>query len=101
MLIEVDEEHLVFRVAGGREGQRCRDHLGSLGTHAAAVVDDKTHSHGNVFVTEMPDRLRNAVLKNLKRTFGQSGNRSTATVKHRSVQYYLSNVHTKGVTRVG
>ena len=62
-IIEVDDEHLILRIAGMREGGNRGGYLGELGTHAAAVVYDEADGHGSVFLLEESEFLRAAVFE--------------------------------------
>ena len=52
IIIEIDNEHFVLRIAGMSEGGNGSDDSAKLGTHAAAVVDDQANSDGSVFLLE-------------------------------------------------
>jgi len=72
-IIEVDDEHLVLRIAGMREGGNCGGYLGELGAHAAAVVHDEADGHGSVFLLEESEFLRAAILEDGEVLQVQSG----------------------------
>src|SRR5271165_507986 len=63
IIVEIDDEHFVLRIAGMSEGGDGSDDSGELGTHAAAVVDDQANSDGSVFLLEECDFLRAAFLE--------------------------------------
>jgi hypothetical protein len=63
VIIEVDDEHFVLRIAGMREGGNGGGHFGELGSHAAAVVDDEANGNGSVFSLEESEFLRAAVFE--------------------------------------
>ena len=62
IIIEIDDEHLVLRIAGMSEGKNGSGNLDELGTHAAAVVDDQAYGDGGVFLLEESELLRPAIL---------------------------------------
>src|SRR5437763_878031 len=92
MLIEVHHEYLVLRIAGTREGHSRCDYFGTLGRHAAAVIDDQPYSHRNIFVTEILDLLWNAILEYLKIALAEAGYETAFTVLNRGVKVHHANV---------
>ena len=67
IVIEVDDEHFVLRIAGMREGGDGGGYFGELGAHATAVIDDEAHGDGSIFLLEQSELLRAAVFKNAER----------------------------------
>src|SRR5271167_1210031 len=62
IIVEVDDEHFVLRIAGMSEGENGSGDLYEFGTHAAAVVDDQANGDGSVFLLEESELLRAAIL---------------------------------------
>ena len=93
VLVEVDDEHLVFRIAGPHEGPGGGNHLREFRPHASAVVDNQSHGDRNIFVPEQPDALPHTVLVDLKILLAQIGDKPTLPVGHRGVQHHQVDVH--------
>src|ERR1017187_4932032 len=93
LLVEVDDEHLVFGTAGLYERPGRRDHIRHLRAHASTVVDNQSHGDRNVFVAEQADGLANAVFVNLKILLAQIGSEAAFSVAHGGVQHHEIDVH--------
>jgi hypothetical protein len=96
-LVEVDYEHLVFRVARVDKSPGCGDHMRKLRLHAPAVIDYQTHRHWNIFVPEQPDGLPDTVFVNSKVLLAQIGDRAASTVASGSMQHPEVDTHGKFV----
>ncbi len=86
ILVEIDHEHLVLRVAGAGKRQGRGNNISALRSHASTVVDDQADRDRDIFMTEIFDLLKHSVLVNLKVVLAESGNRSAFVVLHGCVQ---------------
>jgi hypothetical protein len=73
IVVEIDDEHLVLRIAGMSECKNGSGNFGELWTHAAAVVDDQAHGHRSVFLLKESDLLEAAILEDAEVLQSQSG----------------------------
>jgi hypothetical protein len=62
IIVEIDDEHFVLRIAGMSERKNGGGDSRELRTHAAAVVDDQAYGDGSVFLLEESELLRAAIL---------------------------------------
>lgn len=72
IIVEIDDEHFVPRIAGMGESRDGSNDSGELGTHAATVIDDQANSDGSVFLLKESDFLRAAILENVEILQSQS-----------------------------
>jgi hypothetical protein len=63
VIVEIDDEHLVLRIAGMSERGNGSTYFGQLRTHATAVVDNQANGHGRVFLLEEGELLLAAILE--------------------------------------
>src|ERR1700690_377279 len=61
IIVKINDEHLVLRIAGLREGSNRRGNFGKLRGHAAAVVNNQTHSDGSIALLKKNEFLEAAV----------------------------------------
>ena len=64
LVVEIDDESFVLRIAGLDERQRRGIHLRALFAHAAAVVDHQAHGHRNIVAGENGNLLLDLVFEN-------------------------------------
>src|SRR5271170_6453576 len=72
VIVEIDDEHFVLRIAGMSEGGNGSDHSCELGTHAAAVIDDQADGYGSIFLLEESELLWTAILEHAEILESQS-----------------------------
>src|SRR5208283_3961026 len=101
MLVEIDDEHLVLRIAGAGKRQGSGNNFGALGCHASTVVQNQARRDRNIFMTIIFSLLQRAVLVDLKVLLAEPRNRSAFMVLHGRVQDYTRNIYTDfvGVNR--
>ncbi len=63
VVVEIDDEGLVLRIAHFHKCERSGADLGDLVAHAAAIVDDQAQADGNVFLAEDRELLLDLVLE--------------------------------------
>ena len=85
-VIEVDDESLVLRIAGIHERKRRGIYLSALFAHAAAIVNDKAHGHGNIVTRENGNFCSTFVFENAKAALIEAGNKFTAAIRHSHVK---------------
>ena len=100
MLVEVDDEHFVFLVAGVHESPGGGNHFRNLFPHAAAVIDDQAHRDRNVFVAEQADGLADAVFVHRKILLAQLGSKLAVAVAHGGLQDHQIDVHRNPERRI-
>ena len=93
LLVEVDDEHLVFRVAGTHKSPGCGRNLREFLPHRRAVVDDQPRRDRNVFILEKADVLPYAILENFKVLLAQVMDEAAFPIADGRVQDHQGNVH--------
>ena len=89
LVVKVDHEDLILRIAGAYQIQCRAVHLVPLLAHGAGVVDDDPHGDRNIFMPERSDCLRLVVLKNAERALVESRDQMVLVIHDRSVHYDL------------
>ncbi len=79
-VIEIHNEHLIFRIAGLCESDRRCCHLGQIVAHASAMVHQQTNRHWIIFVLEGGDFLWNTILIDSEIFLRESGYELTLRV---------------------
>ena len=96
LLVEVDDEHPVFRAAGPDERPGGGDHIRELWTHTSAVVHHQSHRDRNVFVLEQADGLPDAIFVDLKNPVranqSQIGPLASRTVAFNTTRWTLTEI---------
>src|SRR5579863_2807555 len=62
VIIEIDDEHLIARVARLHERRNRSGHFREVRAHAAAVIDDQTYGDWRVLLLEHRDLLQAPIL---------------------------------------
>src|ERR1700676_410949 len=81
VIIKIDDEHLVLRIARMGEGDNGGGYFVELRAHAAAVVDDEADGDGSVFLLEESEFLRAAVLEDAEILQVQSRDDNSMSVR--------------------
>ena len=86
MLVEIDHEQLILRVAGARKGQGGASHIRTLGSHAPTTVNHQSNGDRKVFVAERFNLLQNLIFIDLEGFVGESGDWNALVVSHTCAQ---------------
>ena len=86
VVVEIDDEGFVLRIAGLYQGQSGGVHLGTLVSHAAAIVDHQAHAHGHVFLAEHRNFLFDFVFQHAELVLLKSRDELAAIIDHGNVQ---------------
>ena len=97
-LVEVDDENFVLGIAGAHKSHGGSVHLSALLAHAAAIVDDQAHGHGDVLPLKDGDFLRNFVFINAKVVFLEIRDELALVVGDRGMKYDHIDAGFDGVT---
>jgi hypothetical protein len=99
IIIKIDDEGLILRIAGFHESQGRGIYLGPLFAHAAAIVDHQAHAYGHVFLAENRDFLIDLVFQDVEIVLLQPWDELPAIVHDRDVQDNEIYVLLNGVIR--
>src|SRR5260370_3695126 len=72
-VIEINHEDLILWIAGANEYETRGNHIGPLGSHAAAVIEYQADGHRHVAAGEFRNPLGRSVFANLEVCLGESG----------------------------
>src|SRR5260370_1568858 len=72
-VIEINHEDLILWIAGANEYETRGNHIGPLGSHAAAVIEYQADGHRHVGAGEFRNLLGRSVFANLKACLRASG----------------------------
>ena len=97
LIVEVDDEHLILRIAGFHERQRRRVHLRALLAHASAVVHHQAHRDGDVLAPKNGYFLLGFVFEDPEILFLQVGNERAFRILDGRVQHDEIDILFEGV----
>ena len=100
MVVEIDHEHLVLRIAGAGERQRGGNHIVALRRHATAVIDKNADCNRDIFVAEVLDLLKYSILINLEIVFFEPGNRYVVAIQNGCAEDDHVDINLKGICSV-
>ncbi len=93
MLVEIDHEHLVLRVAGAGKRHSSGHHVTHLRPHAAAIVNHQADRDRDILVAEIFNLLQDSILVNMKVILAEARNKVPSVVLHGGVQDHQANTY--------
>lgn len=87
VIIEINDEHFILRIAGLCESGNSRRDFRELGAHASAMVNDETDGHRSVFLLEPSKLLQPPILIDAEVRQGEPGNEIALRVGHPDRQH--------------